>query len=740
MTATATRPEAREDYSTETAPTWPLSLLVLAAMVCAAGTMSAVFADLNWLPPIILMLIIVQGIGAMFRAVPRLQASGLAVLAQTVAGLLAIIAITVPQTTIVGFLPTPSSFPALLDTLGRGIDDLYSTNAPAESTPGFSAILAVGFALVAVLTDGLVADLKAPKVSGILLFLVYLIPVLLAPSQLRWWHFALIALAFLILIATPYLFRGRIPWTVPVAALAALLIGVVLPSLLPPPESRSGDGGAGPQGDLTVVNPFLDLRRDLSDRSGATVMTYTSTEDDQASPIRLTTADQFDGQVWQPSAFDIDPFAVANEGLPQPAGLGPEVQATEETLQVSVTGLDQQYLPAIYPAVRTNEASRRWIYDARTLNIVGNGVLSTDQTYSLDYLSVKPTAEQLRGASQQNPGTLAPMLELPQDFPQVVRDTADEVTAGAETKYDAAVMLQAYFRSSEFTYSLDAPEEASNDALTDFLRDKRGYCVQFSGAMTAMARHLEIPARIAVGFTAGDKRGDGSYEIKLNQAHSWPELYFPGVGWTRFEPTPGNRVGEAPPWSVAGGQEEEEAAEEEATSEPTEQPSDQPAPPPPEETQAPQDENAGAATDQPSVLPLVFGIVGAAILAVLLVLIPALIRARRRNARLNEASPESIWAELRDSYTDAGREWDRSRTVRDQAEDVAGVAGQSAPTAHALADAVDEERYAGAVRTKVEPAQLRELATNVRSGLAGGESWWRRAGTFLLPRSVLRRR
>ena len=26
--------------------------------------------------------------------------------------------------------------------------------------------------------------------------------------------------------------------------------------------------------------------------------------------------------------------------------------------------------------------------------------------------------------------------------------------------------------------------------------------------------------------------------VGLKDAHAWPELYFEGVGWTRFEPTP----------------------------------------------------------------------------------------------------------------------------------------------------------------------------------------------------------
>jgi transglutaminase-like putative cysteine protease len=56
--------------------------------------------------------------------------------------------------------------------------------------------------------------------------------------------------------------------------------------------------------------------------------------------------------------------------------------------------------------------------------------------------------------------------------------------------------------------------------------------------MAAMARTLGIPARVAVGFIPGTATADGGMTVGLKDAHAWPELYFEGVGWTRFEPTP----------------------------------------------------------------------------------------------------------------------------------------------------------------------------------------------------------
>ena len=76
------------------------------------------------------------------------------------------------------------------------------------------------------------------------------------------------------------------------------------------------------------------------------------------------------------------------------------------------------------------------------------------------------------------------------------------------------------------------------NAIEAFLNQRKGYCEQFAGTFAAFARALGIPSRVAVGFTQGTAGPDGLFHVEGKHAHAWPEVYFTGIGWVPFEPTP----------------------------------------------------------------------------------------------------------------------------------------------------------------------------------------------------------
>ena len=114
---------------------------------------------------------------------------------------------------------------------------------------------------------------------------------------------------------------------------------------------------------------------------------------------------------------------------------------------------------------------------------------------------------------------------------------ARQLTADAPTAYDAVKRVELWLQDN-FTYSERVPSHRV--PLMAFLQeDKRGYCQQFSGTMALMLRMAGIPARVAAGFAPGSYNKDThEYRVRDLDAHSWVEVWFTGIGWVPFDPTP----------------------------------------------------------------------------------------------------------------------------------------------------------------------------------------------------------
>jgi len=115
---------------------------------------------------------------------------------------------------------------------------------------------------------------------------------------------------------------------------------------------------------------------------------------------------------------------------------------------------------------------------------------------------------------------------------------ARRLTDDAPTPYDAVQSVQDYLQGN-YDYRENPPDH--NYPLRAFLFDDRfGYCQQFSGAMALMLRMVGIPTRVAGGFSPGtpSRKDDGAYVVRDLDAHSWVEVYFNGIGWVPFDPTP----------------------------------------------------------------------------------------------------------------------------------------------------------------------------------------------------------
>ncbi|HEX5912110.1 MAG TPA: transglutaminase-like domain-containing protein, partial [Rubrobacter sp.] len=130
--------------------------------------------------------------------------------------------------------------------------------------------------------------------------------------------------------------------------------------------------------------------------------------------------------------------------------------------------------------------------------------------------------------------------QLPPTGLERTRALAGRLTESTTNPYDAVLRMNQYLKET-YPYDLSIPPQMEEmDAVEYFLfEQKRGYCEQFSSSLAVMARSLGIPARVATGYAPGEYNPfTGYYDVRASDAHAWVEVYFPGYGWSTFDPTP----------------------------------------------------------------------------------------------------------------------------------------------------------------------------------------------------------
>lgn len=135
------------------------------------------------------------------------------------------------------------------------------------------------------------------------------------------------------------------------------------------------------------------------------------------------------------------------------------------------------------------------------------------------------------------------------------RQYVETLTAGAADRLERLRLLEAELAS--FTYTKKPrriPEEADAETFLEYflLEGREGYCTHFATAFVLLARAQGMPARYVQGFCVPMK-GEEEAAVYSDMAHAWPEVYFDGVGWIPFEPTPGYAGLRYTPWATEEG-------------------------------------------------------------------------------------------------------------------------------------------------------------------------------------------
>ncbi|MEU5775759.1 transglutaminase TgpA family protein [Streptomyces venezuelae] len=763
-----------------------LAVCATAATLMASGSLLPLVDPATWFLQAIVLLVLQSGVGALARRVPL--ARPLTVAVQALVSLFLLTLVFAREQAPAGIVPGPDVFRRFGLLLEAGGNDVSQYMIPAPLSDGIRLMLVGGVLVIGLAVDALAVTFRTAAPAGLPLLALYSVAAGLSDGGAGWLWFLLAAAGYLLLLLAEgrdrlsqwgRVFGGaaRTPGRVTgglesnSGALApvrtgrrigavALGIALVVPLALPALDGGllDGSGGAGGDGSggggtISAVNPLVALQDSLNQPEDREVLSYrTNAETTDEMYLRIVSLDQFDGTTWKTTVRRIQDVP---SPLETPQGLRPDVRRTE--IQTNIAAADsyaQNWLPMPFPASQV-EIDGRWRYEPVGRALVGDrGQTTRGAQYKVKSLVVEPTAEQLAAAPEPPDDLRREFTKVPDSLPQLVAERARQVTKGAGNQYEQAVKLQDYFASDGgFTYNTQVRAGSGPSAIERFLKQKEGFCVHFSFAMASMARTLGIPARVAVGFTPGTAAGDGSMSVGLRDAHAWPELYFEGVGWTRFEPTPSR--GTVPDYTRAdvpsGDTDDPDAPEPTTSSEPSTAPSASDTCPPDQKKQG------GCASIAPAIatgsggdgspILMIVGIGLAALLVLALPLLPLLWRTRVRAARLGsgartpaEAAARTLaaWLEVTDSAWDHGIAPDESQTPRKAAARIVRV-GQltsgPAEAVHRVAAAVEQVLYA----PHPQPvAGLAEDVRRVQDGLNASVSRLTRLRVTLAPRSAAR--
>ncbi len=315
------------------------------------------------------------------------------------------------------------------------------------------------------------------------------------------------------------------------------------------------DLGTGKGRSIQTAHPFTSLRGELNQANPSELLRV-RTNDPEPFYLRLTSLDRFTGEGWTQSRLRAGGDAeVSNWDTDAPEkGREPVLDANvpriRQRTEVEVRGLtDSSYLP-VYANPTTISVAGDWRWDSNTETVfsardrtAGRSYEFTSQRvpYNHALLAAAPPESRTSQLFQQH--TALDGAVRPE-----VRELVSRLAPTGRSQIDTVRAIEQHFdESNGFRYTERTASGSSGDALVDFLANKQGFCEQYASAMAYLARAAGIPARVAVGFSRGQEvrngevtgsNADSYISINSRDAHAWVEVYFRGLGWVPFDPTP----------------------------------------------------------------------------------------------------------------------------------------------------------------------------------------------------------
>lgn len=557
----------------------PDGLLAALATVLVGWPLVTLFSPNTWVAPTLALVLLVMLAGMAARAVTT--SGALTVLGQLVALLLGASWLH-GRGHLWHALPTPDTALAFNNLLVDALHTIQTYTAPAPTNRG--VILAVGLAigLTAIVVDYLAVTRCSPALAGLPLFTAYLISAANSGAALHWRFFVAPAVVWLAMVgrqgvagmrrwstALPRTGTGRVVDDSDSAlgfaafgralGVGGLVLALIVPAVLPHLPTRFLIDGLGRSSSATGfsdgqvgLSNTLDLTKSLKDPATSPVLSY-RTSDPSPGPLRVEVLDDYQSGRWSPRRRPV--IFARHPAVSAPGGIEDQVKRTVQHIDVKGNRVQPPQLAAPYPVTGGRLGGVAWgVDDTQSVRVDGHA-----DDYSMDFLVLDPSRSLLQQplVGDVNGFAASDDLRVPPEVEALLRRTLAKIVPGGATRVEAATAIQQYLRGPDFTYSLDLPEQVlvqqgkqvGPDPLSQFLTTKRGYCVQFASAMVMLSRASGVPARLAIGFLPGTP-DRGTYTVRAADAHAWPELYFDGVGWLRFEPTPATRTGAPPAYTA----------------------------------------------------------------------------------------------------------------------------------------------------------------------------------------------
>ena len=293
----------------------------------------------------------------------------------------------------------------------------------------------------------------------------------------------------------------------------------------------------------------------------ADVLMHVTSSDGMPHYWKGRTYDEYTGDGWQSSIShrmvssvvmsfrpDTDVFEVWNSRRRKP--IPTDAQTIHATVQVKGS-TDEFYFPGTPVTLTTSD-----LHGVQP-DVGEDGSVALDSAPPLTNYELRCVAEQ----DAVFPSTAALLKKAKGLIPPYIQDLylsldTNDVTTDADlayfraatrkilahaapsaTEFDKAMLIRDWI-GNRCLYSLQVPPiPKSEDHARTFLETARkGYCDLFATAMVVLCRSANIPARLVTGFAPGMQQGNG-FDLRVMDKHAWVEVYFPGMGWYRFDPT-----------------------------------------------------------------------------------------------------------------------------------------------------------------------------------------------------------